>query len=275
MKDNFLSANCYTYIELNASSLVKIMLNLKKTNREALFLPHLMSSQPCESTFRQFRSLTSTYSTVTNCTVKEALARISKIQLQNDIMHSTSTNFTYPKLSKQNKVTVTHQLPTENEINDVISQCKQDAINTAIKFNLISSTSSNAMKQKATSCQIKQYTPKPEKKPKQMHSLPTRTLSVSDFKNIALKNYAEKKYAPITETSPYLEFHFNSKRIVVKKTSFCWLLRNDVTKMSNDRLLRVQTKDRACKPKARQTKKKSGVSQINGLKFTLHRKCKY
>lgn len=282
LKENFLSANCYNCIELNAHSLVKIMLHLKKTKRESLFLPHLMSSQPCESTFRQFRSLTSTYSTVTNCTVKEALSRISKIQIQNDIIQSTSTNFTYPKLANQNKATVTHathRLPTEEEINIVIAQCKQDAIKTAIKFNLISATSTAVTIQRATSCQVKAYTPKAEKITKYIPSLPTKTFSVSDFKNIALKNYAEKKSEPITETSPYLEFHFDLKRIVVKKTSFCWLLRNDVAKLSNDRLLRVQTgidsKRKNKKPKAKQTKKNFDVSQVNGFKFTLHRKCKY
>lgn len=41
--------------------------------------------------------------------------------------------------------------------------------------------------------------------------------TVSDFENIALKNYAEKKTEAITETSPYVELCFDSKRIVVKK----------------------------------------------------------
>lgn len=280
LKDNFLSANCYSCIEMNAISLVKLMLHLKESKKEELFLPHLISSQPCESTFRQLRSFTSTYSTVTNCTVKEALSRISKIQLQNEIMHLTSPNFIYPKLAKQNKESKDYQLPTETEINDVIAQCKQDAVNMAIKFNLISPASTQQIIRRSTSCQMKQYVPKTVIKTKLVQAIPTKTLTISDFKNIALKNYARQKCEPIRDTSPYIEFIFHTKRIVVKKTSFCWLLRNDVKKMSNDRLLRVRTHSDARninnKPKIKQVKKKVTVnSKKNNFKFTLRQKSKY
>lgn len=277
LKENFLSANCYSCIELNAASLVKIMLHLKNSNKEALFLPHLMSSQPCEATFRQFRSLTSTYSTVTNCTVKEALTRISKIQLQNEIIHLTSPNFIYPKLSKQNEAMNTYKLPTEKEIDDIIAQCKQDALNTAIKFNLLSRSPSEILKKQATSCQVNPCFPKATIKPKITPALPTKKFAISDFKNIALKNYAEKKCEPITETSPYLEFLFNTKRIVVKKSSFCWLLRDDVKKMSNDRLLRVRTKTYSNKVnnKPKQAKRNITANLKKGLKFTFYRTHKY
>lgn len=279
LKDNFLSSNCYACIELNASNLVKIMLHLKKTNREELFLPHLISSQPCESTFCQFRSLTSTYSTVTNCTVKEALSRISKIQLQNEIIHLTSPSFTYPKLAKTNADINKCELPTMKEINNVIAECKQDAIKTAIKFNLMSASPSEYTKQKATLSQIKPYVPKAVIKPKNNSMEPKKPFAVSDFQNIALKNYAEKKCEPITETSPYLEFIFDTKRIVVKKSSFCWLLRNDVKKMSNDRLLRVRAKIHTNnvnnKPQTKQAKKNVTLNQKKKFKFTLRPKSKY
>lgn len=96
LKDNFMTMNCYCCIEMNAHALVKLIIYLKKINRPELFLPNLFESQPCESIFRQFRSLTSIYSTVTNCTLKEACSRISKIQMQNEIIHMTSGDFTYP-----------------------------------------------------------------------------------------------------------------------------------------------------------------------------------
>lgn len=260
LKDHFLTQNCYSCIELNAISLVQIMLHLKNTNRESLFLPHLISSQPCESTFRLYRSLTTTYSTVTNSTVKEALSRISKIQLQNEIMHLTSPKFTYPKLSKQNETINTQPLPTEAEINDVISQCKQQAVDIAIKFNITAN-----MKQ-ATQCHIKPLTLKKEVQPKMIPARPnTKTLTVSDFRNIALRNYAGKKSAEITETSPYLEFNFDTKRIVVMKTSFCWLLRSEVKKVSNDRLLKFRTNIDS--NKQRSTQRKIG--------FTCRRVVKY
>lgn len=236
------------------------MMHLKNTNRDSMFLPHLISSQPCESTFRLYRSLTTTYSTVTNSTVKEALSRISKIQLQNEIMHLTSPKFTYPKFSKKNETINTHPLPTKAEINDVISQCKQQAIDTAKNFNITTN-----MKQ-ATQCHVKPFTLKKEVEPKMIPARPnTKTLTVSDFRNIALKNYAEKKGAEITETSPYLEFNFGVKRIVVKKTSFCWLLRSDVKKLSNDRQLKFRTDNDSNKQK----------STLRKIRFTCRRVVKY
>lgn len=84
LKENFLTSNTYNCIELNAHSLILCIVQLKKNNMQHLFLPNLMESQACESIFRQIRSFTTTYSTVANCSVKEILQRISKIQLQCD-----------------------------------------------------------------------------------------------------------------------------------------------------------------------------------------------
>lgn len=140
LKDNFLTLNCYTCLELNAHSLVLCMLHLQKINRPDLFLPYLFESQPCECMFRQFRSFSSTYSTVTNCTIKDAISRISKIQLQNEIAHSTSPYFVYPRLGQKEKnsnedsTNTNTRLPTKNEIINEIEKCKQDAIITAHKF---------------------------------------------------------------------------------------------------------------------------------------------
>lgn len=276
LKDNFLTMNCYACIELNAHALIQIMCYLKETDSEPLFLPHLIGSQQCESTFRLLRSSTSTYSTVTNFTVKEAINRIDKIELQNKIIHAMP-QFTYPRLGRKDHLSNRQhfKLPTKTEICDEIAQCRRDAINTAVKFNLISSRASVNTKQKATACHINKYTPKKtnvSETNSRSQPMPLKKLTVSDFKNIALTNYAEKTITPITETSPYTELIFDSKRVVVKKTSFCWLLRDDVTKMSNDRLLRVRTIADIKKINNKSTKN----STHKRVKFALpDRKCKY
>lgn len=153
LKENFLTMNCYACIELNAHALIQIMCYLKEADMDSFFLPHLISSQQCESIFRLLRSLTSTYSTVTNFSTKEVINRIDKIELQNQIMHMMP-QFTYPKLAK--KDFLNHQqhykLPTKAEISSVILQCKRDAIDTAVKFNLISSRATEGTKQKSTTC---------------------------------------------------------------------------------------------------------------------------
>lgn len=91
LDDNFLTSNCYTCIELNGHSLIQIILHLRSINRPDLFLPFLFGSQQCESIFRKLRSFTTTFSTVANCSVKEMCGRMSKIELQNEIIHMTSS----------------------------------------------------------------------------------------------------------------------------------------------------------------------------------------
>lgn len=53
LKDNFMSIWCYYCIELNAHSLVLILLYLKENHLEHLFFAHKLCSQPCEEFFRQ------------------------------------------------------------------------------------------------------------------------------------------------------------------------------------------------------------------------------
>lgn len=283
LKDNFLTMNCYACIELNAHALIQIMCYLRDNGMESLFLPHLFSSQQCESTFRLLRSLTSTYSTVTNFTAKEAINRIDKIELQNQIMH-VMPEFTYPRLGKNDFANDQLQkLPTTTEISNVILQCQRDAINMAIKFKLISSRATEATKQKVTACHINEFIPKNEKKTNKSkvvsrsQSTAMKPLAVSDLKNIALKNYAEKKVKQVAETSPYIELCFDSKRIVIKKTSLCWLLRpDDGPKLSNDRLLRVRASKIPKENKQQFNSKRKYTVNAKEVKYTLpKRRCKY
>lgn len=267
LENNFLTMNCYSCIELNAHSLIQIMLYLKENNMEHLFMPTLYSSQQCESTFRQLRSFSSTFSTVTNCTVKGALSRINRIQYLNEVRHLTK--FCYPRLANQNDTVQQHKLPSQQEISDVIARCKSDAINMAAKFGLISKKSTKA----ATTCNIKTSETKPIKRC-EAPVVPIRNFSISDFKNIALKDYSLKKNEPITEDSPYIEFLFDTKRVVVKKSSFCWLLRGDAQKLSNDRLLRVQA-NKKNKPRAAKHITTVATKKKITLNANMHGKCKY
>lgn len=238
LKDNFLTANCYTCIELNAHSLILILLYLKNHNLPSWFLTHLYSSQPCESTFRQLRLFSSIFSASANCSVKESLSKISKIQLQNEIVNSDATHFFYPKSNDQNDKSIHHhELPTKIEILNTIEKCKLEAIKTAkrLGFKILNNTN-------LFSCDISTVTSHKQKNKKKKIKVDhvimntfARQLRVSDFKNIDLKNYVDKHPNP-DERSPFVKLH-NSK--VVKKISLCWFLRNDYLKLSTDRNRRV------------------------------------
>lgn len=244
LKNNFLSLNCYTCIELNAHSLLLSMVQFKKHNLPHLFLPTLFNSQHCESLFRQIRSISSTFSTVTNCTVKEMTQRISKIQLQSDIMSRFGSHFIFPRLDRVNKTEKlkVFDLPELKEIHSEIEKSKRDAIRDAIELGLIQK---NKMKKFDFACKINPYSE--IRRPKQIRVGKTSNSvgRILDLKKINLKNYANKFIGKnVDETSPFVEIKCSSNSIerkVYKKTMFCWLLRGDHERVSSDRLERVKT----------------------------------
>lgn len=256
LKDNFLSANCYSCIELNAHSLVLIILHLNQINAPEHFLPYLMNSQPCESLFRQVRSFTSTYSTIANCSVKEILCRISKIQLQNDIMHELSENFEFPRLKTLESKSYPKNLPTLSQIQAEIEKCKKDAFVDAIQLGLIGKTQA---KNFDDSCKVI-----PLERVKKTN-LQKKKTDIKQFKfrhdddlsflrGTSLKNYAKDfDGKEIVDTSIYVEIY---PGFVVKKSSLCWLLRKDCSRISSDRLIRVRSTQKKSYKKVKKFTKK-------------------
>lgn len=235
LKDNFLTTNCYSCVELNAHNLVFIMLYLKRNDMSDYFLPFLYNSQPCEAFFRQIRSFTSTYSSKANCSVKEILGRIDKIQLLSDI--SIDTRLEFPRVDKthQFRDQIVYQLPSKEEIFTQIEKCRMEAVSDAIKVGLLKDNYSL----NCISCKLESLEIKPNKNKK--------NVCVSDrqmipLKRVALKNFAYKFSEKIVpENSSYVEILSDkSRRHIVKKTSLCWLLRPDQDKLSSDRVLRVR-----------------------------------
>lgn len=244
LKKNFLTSYCYICIELNAHSLILILLYLRKVNKPHLFMPLVYSSQPCESFYRQIRSFTSTYSTVANCTVKEILERINKIQLQNDISSDENSKFKFPKKLKscdlQSPNTFEFSLPTHSEILRKIREAKKMAINDAITIGLLRDKDSDI----SLTCELLPYAPQADSSRETEYNRPNQIelLSIlSQLKSVSLKNYAEVfDNKTMDETSSYTEVFGGSKRMIIKKTSLCWYLRKNENKLSSDRLKRVQ-----------------------------------
>lgn len=241
LKKNFLSLNCYTCIELNAHGLLLSIVQFKKQNSPHLFLPTLFNSQHCESLFRQIRSISSTFSTVTNCTIKEMSQRISKIQLQSDIMSRFGSNFIFPRLNRSNKLEEikVHNLPELYEIHSEIEKSKHDALCDAVELGLIRK---NKAKRFDFACKINPYSKKRRPKQVRVRYTSSSISRVLDLNKINLKNYADKFIGKdVDESSPFLEIQNNfSGRKIYKKTMFCWLLRGDHERVSSDRLERVK-----------------------------------
>lgn len=252
LKKNFWTQYCYICIELNAHSLVLLLLHMKKNDMSKLFKPDLFSSQPCESLFRTVRSFTSTYSTVVNCSVKEILERMNKIQLQGDIATQNAGNFIFPRVNATcNGPNMKIEMPTLEEIYDQIEKCKAEAVKYAKEVGLIK----NKKKNTDTRCKVPPYIPRA---PVEYSNSEYSAVYIDEYlyekfkvalllKSGSYSNYAQKfRDVSIEETCPYVEINSSTanenKRIVVKKSFLCWLLRTNSPKLSSDRLARVKSK---------------------------------
>lgn len=234
LKEIFLTQNCYACIEINAHNLILEMLHLKEINKPECFLPFLCNSQTCEAFFRRVRSFTSTYSTKANCSVKEILGRIDKIQLLDDI--SNNTQFEYPRIKSTHQFpNHTFDLPSEREILNTIIKCQTDAANDAIKLGLLE-------KNYSVDCFACELAPVKIKEPSNENVRDIIPRQLIPLKRVDLSNYADKFHGKVVpENSPYVELQaINSKRQIVKKTSILWLLRPEQQKLSSDRLIRVR-----------------------------------
>lgn len=127
LTDNFLSLNCYACIEINAHSMVNIIQKLRDCNMPHLFMPPLFSSQPCEAFFRQIRSMSTTYSTIVNCSLLDVIHRIKKIQLQSDILASElNKNINFSRMEHKVKtIQIQSNLPTNDDIYEAIEEAKK------------------------------------------------------------------------------------------------------------------------------------------------------
>lgn len=251
LKENFISLNCYVCIELNAHSLVKLMIYLRDNNMSKFFVPNLFNSQQCESMFRLVRSFTTTYSTVVNCSVKEILERISKIQLQTDIATHNAENFAFPRVAiPSNEVPMIKiELPSPQEIYDEIEKCKEAAINYAKQVGLVDLRKS---KDVDISCKLAPYVPHRKKQTKKTNDFTTDMECFYErlpflLPSGTIKNYSDKFLnESVPETCPFVEVNREiinkKKRLIVKKTFVCWLLRSNIGKLSSDRLERVKSK---------------------------------
>lgn len=243
LNNNFMSANCFSCIEQNAHSLILIILYLKKHDLSTLFIPPLFNSQPCEEFYRQIRTFCPTYSMVATCSVKEAVNRVSKIHLLNEINNDTSSGFIYPKSMRSLNIifkSSNFNLPSKNEIFQTILKSQSKAFESAVKIGLIDKKRNSD--QLSFVCPILPI-PLREKANFSMANQ-NNTLDLSRLRfllNLCLKNYADKfKDQIVNETSSFIEIPYCKKRFVVRKTSLCWLFRTESNKLSSDRLLRVR-----------------------------------
>ena len=105
----FITNTAYLSIELNAHNLLYIILLVKQKQlpKESL-CTYLFNSQPCETMFRNTRSLSGAYSTIINFTVYDFLRRARKLAILNkikcnELTSQTDQNILFP-LHQKHKI---------------------------------------------------------------------------------------------------------------------------------------------------------------------------
>ena len=98
IKNNFLTQNAFTCIELNAHALVLLVITLRDNFDDNNFIPWMLGSQSCEKTFRAARSMSTTFSTIINFGVLGLLRRLHRLQIQAELQ--TETEVKHPSVER-------------------------------------------------------------------------------------------------------------------------------------------------------------------------------
>lgn len=247
---DFITSYTYTCIEINAHSVITLILYLREHKLEHLFLPHMMSSQPCESFFRQFRSLLTTGTTVTNTSVLGMIRRCERIALLNEISVKLK-DYIFETDSKRlreiyyktngdgyNRTSV---LPNREEIFEEIERAKEDAIHDAAELGMV------LEEPFACKCDIKPAKNK-EKDQSMLNTAPRQDGNkLTQFHGVHLQDYSNQMdLTKFNQTSPYVlieDMNINNtaeRLIYVRKSALVDLYMQNCTKLSSDRIHRVK-----------------------------------
>lgn len=134
--ENFITSNCYLCIELNAHALINICTNFRENPilTNDMFLPHLFSSQTCEKTFRATRSMTTTYSTVVNYSIKDIIRRLDRITNINNIINDIQAVLIFPKEGKKALKEPSTMPDLKNLSDDCIQTTVEKALHNALQL---------------------------------------------------------------------------------------------------------------------------------------------
>lgn len=137
--ENFISSNLYSCIEVNAHALVYLVVRLRCSQQSNLFTPIKFASQPCESIFRQMRSMGTANFTKINFTLNELFHMIGRSEIVSKIVHSRK-ELIFPRMESKDKAIETRieniVLPSNDEISDAIKRARREAIKNSIQFGM-------------------------------------------------------------------------------------------------------------------------------------------
>lgn len=249
LKDvNFITSNAYNCIELNAENLLKLIRKFRDQGKPELFLPTIFDSQACERAFRQFRSMGTPNFNKINFCLYELFHMVKRLEVQNDIMYTklANVNVKFPKLEKSKKQTTIYPLPTEEEIEDCLSRAKRFAINDAEMFRMfIDYNSIDTCVISIPRCFYKnmQLDDESANDSEDESDIDFDTGDNTMDENEVISREIEddndlvedENRAYVTVTDPV-----TGKKKIIRKSTYVWSISEGKSKISSDRLIRVQ-----------------------------------
>lgn len=252
LQNNFISSNAYECIELNAHSLLQLIVKFRNQKNERLFLPFLFNSQTCEKTFRQLRSMGTMNYTKVNFTLLELLHKFKRIEIMNNIAHLklNASGLKLPRTFARSEKMVHHEFPSDEDIIVIIEKAKNAAIKEASEFGIFVSEKLLLSCQLTVSKQLEEHAVNnksndgsSELKDNESDDDLLNNIE-DDINRISLNGYIRNyqlESINLSDASPFFKVsddQNNSK--IVRKSSYLWLLRTSKGSLSNDRLKRVQ-----------------------------------
>lgn len=289
LTNNCITSNTYVCVELNAHTLLNLVFTCIRTNSFECFLPCQFGSQQCESFYRNLRPMTSTYSTVVNFTLLEAIHPIQRIQYQADIsvenFEAKGETIFFPRTRhlntnyeiQENRIPSPTASLLNNEsrvlnyfdINKILSSAKKSAHDDIsqlgmnidvrqsekvqiqnLKTNLIVHNDDDNVIQQSEDSEVEDdYLLSNDNVENSKNDL-IDTETEGDMKvllnlngKIELPAQKKRKFDLKPNDECTIVADASGNEYVVKKSSICWLLNNQKTKLSSDRLERVKVSD--------------------------------
>ncbi|CAF4549539.1 unnamed protein product [Rotaria socialis] len=221
-------------------------------SKQTLINIHLFNSQPCESLFRDARSLSSTFSTLANFAVKDFIGRSQKISILNQLKHNQSEkDLSVPiphKYKREYSLISSHRLDEidtldiEQVILNVILNKNSRMINysfptennTAEEFGLYEENDDNDVVNYAAGQPIDEILFDFQQDVVSSDDYDILNSTKSDFNGI---NIVDKINPALTQS--YFKTKINGNIKYLHAQPACWLQPNQITKLSSDRLSRV------------------------------------
>lgn len=242
LKDNFITTNAYACIEINAHYLIQLITKFRDENTPELFILILFSSQVCEQTFRQVRSMGTVNFTKINHTLLEVIHLFNRIHIQNDITYFklANSNVNFPRIHKKVDKMYIGPLPSDDEIRNEIELVKNEAIQdlTSLGINIKSDFDFKCNLATINHANLENILP---------YNSEDESDSDDEYEILATDNDQTKSLNINRHTNANVEnTHYldvsdeRGSKKTVRKSRLVWLLSETTERSSSDRFRRVQ-----------------------------------